>query len=41
MKKHLREFNTWLDQEVRPISEEAQSRDVKATYKGGMIIPFG
>ena len=41
MKNHLEEFNTWVDYEIRQFSEAAQSRDVKASYKGGIIIPFG
>ena len=41
MQVKLKEFNTWIDKEIRTQSGEAQTIEVQAIYKGGIIIPFG
>ena len=41
MQEKLKEFNAWIDGEIRTTSEEAQTIEVQAIYKGGIIIPFG
>jgi hypothetical protein len=41
MQEKLKGFNTWIDKEIRTQSGEAQTIEVQAIYKGGIIIPFG
>ena len=38
--KKLRELNTWIDKEVRPIADKTQTIDSRAKYSGGIVFPF-